>query len=158
MGPSLKSRLSRRDDGKYAYETKKGVTLLLTSEQLVRRLLWLIPPARFHLTSFHGVLSSHAAVRATVMLRAASPTPPKAPATGAPAVKAKRPRLDWAALHAKTWGVDVWACPCGGRRKVTALVTSRRVAEEILRNLGLLPAQSPALPRAQAPPQLVLSL
>lgn len=116
-------------------------------------------PARFHLTSFHGVLSSHAAARATVMLRAASPAPPKAPATGAPAVKAKRPRLDWAALHAKTWGVDVWACPCGGKRKVTALVTSRRVAAEILRNLGLLPPSSPrpvALP--QAPPQLELQM
>ena len=48
---AAESRLSRRDDGKSEYLTKKGVT----SEQLVRRLLWLIPPARFHLTSFHGV-------------------------------------------------------------------------------------------------------
>ena len=66
-GPIAGSRLSRRDDGKYVYQTKKGVTLVLTAQQLVRRLLWLIPPARFHLTSFHGVLSSHAGARATVM-------------------------------------------------------------------------------------------
>ena len=158
-GPIAESRLSRRDDGKYEYVTKKGVTLVLTAEQLVRRLLWLIPPARFHLTSFHGILSSHAAARATVMPTPASPAPPPpGPATSAPAVKSKKPRLDWAALHARVWGVDVWLCPCGGRRKVTALVTSRRSAEEILRNLGLLPLQSPALPRAQAPPQLELSL
>ena len=67
--------------------------------------------------------------------------------------------LDWATLHARTWGVDVWRCPCGGKRKVTAIVTSRRVAEEILRNLGLLPPSSPrpdALP--QAPPQLELPI
>ena len=161
-GPIAESRLSRRDDGKYEYATKKGVTLVLTAEQLVRRLLWLIPPARFHLTSFHGVLSSHAAARASVMPAPApaspAPPPPPATATDAPAGKPKKPRLDWAALHARVWGVDVWQCPCGGRRKVTALVTSRRTAEEILRNLGLLPLQVPALPPAHAPPQLELSL
>ena len=67
--------------------------------------------------------------------------------------------LDWAALHARTWGVDVWQCPCGGKRKVMAIVTSRRTAEEILRNLGLLPSPLPrpvALP--QAPPQLELPM
>jgi hypothetical protein len=42
---AAESRLSRRDDGKYLYQTKKGVTLVLTAEQLVRRLLWLIPKA-----------------------------------------------------------------------------------------------------------------
>lgn len=132
---------------------------MLTAEQLVRRLLWLIPPARFHLTSFHGVLSSHAAARAMVMPTAACPSPPpaSAPATGASAVKAeKRPRLDWASLHARTWGVDVWLCPCGGKRKVTAIVTGRRVAEEILRNMGLLPSSPRPVALPQAPPQLEL--
>ena len=159
-GPIAESRLSRRDDGKYAYETKKGVTLVLSAEQLVRRLLWLIPPARFHLTSFHGVLSSHAAARATVMPTPASlAQPPAAPATGARVGKPKRPRLDWASLHAKVWAVDVWQCPCGGRRKVTAIVTSSRTAEEILRNLGLLPAPPPRpVALAQAPPQLELPM
>lgn len=159
-GPIAESRLSRRDDGKYAYETKKGVTLVLTAEQLVRRLLWLIPPARFHLTSFHGLLSSHAAARAMVMPAPAFPAqPPPASATGARAVKPKRPRLDWASLHAKVWAVDVWQCHCGGRRKVTAIVTSSRTAEEILRNLGLLPAPPPRpVALAQAPPQLELPM
>ncbi|MHB8879421.1 MAG: transposase [Myxococcaceae bacterium] len=45
-GPIAESRLSRRDDGSYAYETKKGVTLVLTAKELVRRLLWLIPLRR----------------------------------------------------------------------------------------------------------------
>ena len=156
-GPVAESRLSRREDGKYAYETKKGVTLVLSAQQLVRRLLWLIPPARFHLTSFHGVFSSHAAARAALVPAPAALSTAQPPATGAPAVKEKRPRLDWAALHARTWGVDVWRCPCGGKRTVTALVTSRRVAEEILRNLGLLPPSSPRpTTHPQAPPQLEL--
>ena len=71
--------------------------------------------------------------------------------------KQKRPTLDWATLHARTWGVDVWRCPCGGTRTVTALVTSHRTAEEILRNLGLLPAPLP-LPPERAPPQLTLPM
>src|SRR5262249_26682460 len=64
--PIAGSRLSQEEDGRYAYQTKKGVTLVLTAEQLVKRLLWLIPPARMHLTSFHGVFASHAKERARV--------------------------------------------------------------------------------------------
>jgi hypothetical protein len=152
--PVAESRLTRRDDGKYAYETKKGVTLVLTAAQLVRRLIALIPPARFHLTSFHGVLSSHAKARADVLPKLA--VPPKAAVEPAPAAtKTRKPRLDWATLHARCWQVDVWHCPCGGRRKVTAVVTSRSAAEQILRNMGLWPSRLP-LPLAQAPPQLEL--
>lgn len=90
-GPIAQSRLSRRDDGRYSYATKKGVTLVLTAQQLVRRLLWLIPPAKFHLTSFHGVLSSHAASRAAVLPR---PTLPAPATSGSSKPKPKRrPRL-----------------------------------------------------------------
>jgi hypothetical protein len=53
------SRLARREDGRLAYETKKGVTLVLTPQQLVRRLLALIPPRGGHLTNLHGVLAAH---------------------------------------------------------------------------------------------------
>lgn len=44
-GPAAESRLFRRVDGRYAYETKKGVTLVLTPEQLVLRNLGLWPRA-----------------------------------------------------------------------------------------------------------------
>ena len=152
-GPIAESRLSRRDDGKYVYETKKGVALVLSAQQLVRRLLWLIVPPRIHLTSFHGVFASHAKARTEVMPTA----PPASPPTDVlPAAKAKRPRLDWATLHARTWAVDVWRCPCGGKRKVTAIVTSRSTAEQMLRDMGLTPPPFPPLTLAQAPPQLEL--
>ena len=51
------SRLRRLDDARYEYTPKKRVTFTLTAEALVRRLLALLPPARLHLTSFHGVLA-----------------------------------------------------------------------------------------------------
>ena len=135
---------------------------MLTAEQLVKRLLWLIPPKSLHLTNFHGVFSSHSAARAALLPAATTKEAPAARQSSLPGVSeptaVKRPRLDWATLHARTWAVDVWQCPCGGKRKVVTVVTSRRVAEEVLRNFGLLPPRTPPLPGAQGPPQLELSL
>ena len=152
-GPVASSRLTRREDGRYAYETKRGVTLVMTAAQRVRRLLWLIPPRGLHLTNFHGVFASHAAARRTTLLAGAAeptctlPTPSQA--------SPRRKRLDWATLLQRTFGCDVWTCACGGRRRVVALVTSPRSAELVLRNLGLL-KPLPPLPLAQGPTQLEL--
>jgi hypothetical protein len=73
-GPIAESRLSRREDARDAYETKKGVTLVMSAEQLVRRLLWLIPPRGSHLTNFHGAFAPHFAERDQVRARPGSPT------------------------------------------------------------------------------------
>jgi len=70
-------------------------------------------------------------------------------------VKAPAPRertLSWAALMKRTWGWDLLACPCGGRRRVVALVEDPAKAKQILEQLGL-PSQAPAVARARAPPQ-----
>jgi hypothetical protein len=164
--PVAQSRLSRRDDGRYVYRTKKGLELVLTAQQLVRRLLALIPPRYAHGTNFHGVFASHANARAGLLpaptgaaalvkedVRA--PRAHAAPAAGP--TRRRRPRVDWATLHQRTWAVDVWQCPCGGRRRVVAVVTSPSTAEAMLRNMGRLPPREP-LPLAQAPPQGVLPL
>ncbi|MBL8918898.1 MAG: transposase, partial [Myxococcaceae bacterium] len=45
---------------------KKGVSFTLTAAALVRRLVALVPPPNAHLTSFHGVLAPHAALRPKV--------------------------------------------------------------------------------------------
>ena len=71
--------------------------------------------------------------------------------------RGKRPRVDWASLQRHTFGCDVWQCPCGGRRRVVAVVTSPRVAEEVLRNMGLWQPRPP-WPEAQGPPQRELVL
>jgi hypothetical protein len=152
-GPVAESRLSRRADGRYAYETKRGVTLVLTAEQLVKRLIALIVPKGLHLTNFHGVFSSHASDRPNVMPAPALEKKPAAPLPAKP--KTKRPRIDWATLLARTWGCDVWKCPCGGQRRVVALVTNRRTAEQMLHNMAMLDV-APPLPQAPGPPQLPL--
>jgi hypothetical protein len=81
-----------------------------------------------------------------------APPPPPAPVgTPAPAL-AKRRRLDWATALQRTFGVDVWRCPCGGARRIRAVVTHLATAQAMLRSMGLLPPRTP-LPRAHAPPQ-----
>jgi hypothetical protein len=45
-GPLALERLSRREDEKHAYRTKRGVTLVLTAAQLVKRLLALVTSRR----------------------------------------------------------------------------------------------------------------
>ena len=84
-------------------------------------------------------------------------SPPSGDRPGRKGTAPKRPRLDWATLQRRTFGVDVWTCRCGGKRKVLAIVTSRRTAEELLRNLGLLEPRPPP-PVAQGPPQLELAM
>jgi len=71
-GPVSECRLTRLDDGQYQYTPKKGLAFALSAEALVRRLVALMPPARLHLTSFHGVYAPHAALRPLVTL----PPPP----------------------------------------------------------------------------------
>jgi ribosomal protein S27E len=161
--PLALERLCRREDGQYEYHTRRGQALVLTAEQLVKRLVALLPPKGVHLTRHHGVFAPNAKLRPQVV-RAAQlePSPPAAaPGTGAGCVKEgtppRRPRLDWASLQRRTFDADVWRCPCGGRRRVLAVITSRRTAEEVLANLGLLPRRA-SPPQAQSPPQLALPL
>ena len=65
-GPVAESRLRRLDDGRYEYSPKKGSAFTLTASALVRRLVALLPPARLHLTSFHGALAPNARLRKLV--------------------------------------------------------------------------------------------
>jgi hypothetical protein len=125
-GPISKSRLRRLDDGRYQYTPKRGQPFTLTAAALVRRLVALVPPALLHLTRSHGVFAPHAALRARVTV---APPPPVPTPSWRKAKKQKPPRptrrLDWAALHQHTFGVDVLRCPCGGRRRVHAIHSTR---------------------------------
>ena len=99
-GPVSESRLRRLDDGRYEYSPKKGTAFTLTATALVRRLVALLPPARLHLTSFHGACTPNARLRPLVTQPLPQVTTP-APALSPPhsegaAPKPKRPRLDWA--------------------------------------------------------------
>lgn len=71
-------------------------------------------------------------------------------------------KKDWADLEAAwpeehTFGNDVLRCPCGGRRSIRAVHSTRKQAEARLTELGVtLPSR--VLPPATAPPQLLLAM
>jgi hypothetical protein len=161
-GAVAESRLRRLEDGRYEYTPKKGTAFTVTAAALVRRLVALLPPQRLHLTSFHGGYAPNARLRPLITqpLAPSQPTPmaSAAPSKEAPApAKPKRPRLDWAQLHQRTFGTDVLRCPCGGRRTIRRLHSTRKQAEVRLTELRVcLPSR--VLPPATAPPQLSLSM
>ncbi|MBN1208819.1 MAG: hypothetical protein JXB05_28430, partial [Myxococcaceae bacterium] len=83
--------------------------------------------------------------------------PPAPVPESPPPPRPKRPRIDWARLLRHTSQLDVLQCPCGGRRRVLAAVTSPAVAEKVLRDIGRLPPHPP-LATGPPPPQLSLPL
>ena len=80
---------------------------------------------------------------------------PRCSAPAAPiALRARR--LPWADLLRRVFAEDVLACPCGGRRGVTAFVTDERLARSLLTALGQ-PADPAAFAPARDPPQAELA-
>lgn len=161
-GAVAESRLRRLEDGRFEYRLKRGGAVVLTAATLLLRLLALVPPRGLHLTRYAGVFAPNASLRTLVALpRPSPPSPPPLPGTSAPLSEGPRtprpPRLDWAALQKRTFGDDVFRCPCGGRRSVLAVVTDPTTIEEVLKNLGLLAPRQPC-PSSQGPPQLSLAV
>ena len=136
--------------------------LVLSPLALLKKLAAVCPPANKPLTHFHGVFAPNSKHRAAVVRfgRPARmpPVEPQAclPFTGqgvAPSPP-KRPRLNWASLLRKTFGLELLRCPCGGRRSVLAAVTSRDAIDAELTARGLEPRPRPLLlRRSHAPPR-----
>ncbi len=62
---------------------------------------------------------------------AANPTP-----IDEAAAKAASAKLSWAECLQRAWGFDVLQCPCGGRRKLIAVIRNPTQVEKILRHVG----------------------
>lgn len=155
--PPLKAeRLRRNHDGRLLYALKRpwadGTTAVAFHPlDFISRLCALVPPPRFHLLRFFGVLSAHSALRAQVVpgpgIQSESATarqlvlpglgPPAEPANcNAKRANQQKPkRTPWAKLLARVFEVDVTICPrCFGEMKIRAFVTD---PDEVLRYLQL---------------------
>ena len=126
--------------------------------ELLKRLVAVMVKPKVHLTRFFGVFAPNSRARPKVVPPPALPPTPVTALDASPATSSTapppRPRLDWAGLLRRTWGFDVFACPCGARRRVIALITSPEIARQIL---GLPPHTRPS-PQPTGPPQLSLPL
>src|SRR5690606_18903842 len=131
--------------------------LVLTPEDLLVRLCAAMPPPRFHMVRYFGVLSSHSAFRSRVV-----PEPPEdttahrpPPAAGDQlellgeeddrAPKALRHR--WAWLLAHIFAADLECCPrCGGAMRWAEVAKTKRAALRLMAKLGLAPHPPPDTP------------
>lgn len=109
------------------------------------RLAALVPRARTHLVTYHGVPAPAAAWRDLVV--------PGSPSRLGTSPCTPRQRLTWAELLERVFAIDVLTCPnCGGPRKLIALINDELVVRKILAHLGL-PTEPPPMAPARAPPE-----
>lgn len=156
--PFSASRLTVLDDDTVLYAMKKpgrrGEThLRLTPLAFLGRLASIIPPPRFNLTRYHGVLAPASPWREAIV-----PPPPATPrcfrrrqkaAKGTPPTPRPAWSIDWATLLRRIYKIDILACKCGGRLEWIAVVTDPRVIRRILDHLD---RPDPPRQRARAPP------
>jgi hypothetical protein len=163
--PLALERLTESSGGQLLYELphprRDGSThLLLDPLELIEKLSVLIPPPRFHLLRFHGVLAPRARLRPDVVPRATrdaarawGPAPPPSPPEPQAPPSSGAGRLSWAALLRRVFAIDVLLCPhCGGRRRIVAVYPGGPRLRDLLDRLGLSP------PPDRPPPQRGLAL
>ena len=131
--------------------------VLLDPLDLISRLCALIPPPRFHMVRYHGVLAGNAAARAEVV-PGREPVADEqlalfTPADGGPLQPPPPTRHPWAWLLRRVFAVEMTQCPtCAGRMRLLDVVTD---PDDIARALGER-GHARAPPRRPAPGQLEL--
>jgi len=144
--------------------------VVLEPFELLARICAIVPPPRFHLLRYHGVLAGHSRLRARVVPAGARAqvAPAAAPADSPVPVqlglferdpaRVRPSRHPWAWLLKRVFAVDVTQCGrCGGRMRVLEIAADERAARRVLGQLGLGPRAPPA-PRPAPPGQLTLAL
>jgi hypothetical protein len=161
--PFAAERLSLLPDGRVQYRFRRprpdgSSHVLLDPLDFMARLASLVPPPRFHLVRYHGILGPHHAKRRKVVpqggkrrRRRRCEDPETSPELGD---LAKRRRLDWATLLKRSMGLDGRCCPaCGGRLDFDGCVEEPDEIRAWLRDHGE-PEDPPSLSPARPPPQL----
>jgi hypothetical protein len=169
--PLANDRLEERSDGRLLLRLKTrwrdGTThIAMERNDLIDRLVPLIPPPRAHQVRYHGILAPCASLRSRVVPKqgfdlgvpAAAAGTPESASDGNPPVQSlsdsERPREDseirprrlrWAALLQRVFGFDALRCPrCGATLRLIAAIEDPAVAQRILECIGL-PARAPPL-------------
>ncbi|MCC6214734.1 MAG: transposase [Polyangiaceae bacterium] len=158
--PIAQERLSRLPDGRVRYDMKKAwrdgtKAVVLEPLDLIARVLAMIPPPRFHMVRYYGVLSSHSALRSEVVPRApASPENPVA-ADGCVQLElrfeggddedeAPRRRRPWAWMLRHVFQNDVSICArCGGAMRWLEVATTSEAIARAMADHGLGPRPPP---------------
>jgi hypothetical protein len=170
--PVATGRLSLLPDGRLLYRLKRrwhdGTThVIFEPLEFIEKLAALVPPPRFNVVRYHGVLASSAAWRALVVPEPEKEGPPPHPGCraaghasltdGRSGRKRREPgsrNYSWAELMRRVFSIDVLECPrCGGRIRILAAINPPDAIRKILDCLGL-PSRPPPIARP-SPPQTV---
>ena len=112
--------------------------------ELLEKRAALVPPPRFHLLRYHGVLAPPARDRIVPAQPGAEPA-----ADGSASAAPCGHRLRWATLLARVFSSDLSQCAaCGGRLRIAAALTDPSSIRIYLEGVGL-----PAMPPPRASPQ-----
>src|SRR5437867_1237932 len=151
--PLAVERLERLSGGRLAYRMKTpwrdGTTHVIMSDgELVEKLAALVPPPRFHLVRYFGILASAAKQRASVL----PSSPPAEPCGHRNTAEEQNPgprNYTWAQLMARVFALEVLECPrCRSRMRILAAIEDPVVARKILDSLGL-PSRAPPVAPAR---------
>ena len=114
--------------------------------ELLEKRAALVPPPRFHLLRYHGLLAPRARARERIV--PAQPVAEPAAADGSASAASCGHRRRWATLLARVFSSDLSECAaCGGRLRIIARTDPASI-RTCLEGVGL-----PAMPPPRAPPQ-----
>jgi hypothetical protein len=169
--PLALDRLALRDDGRVVYRFKKAWrdgthAVVLSPQDFIARLCALVPPPRFHLMRYLGVLAGHSSLRAEVVpKKSAAPSElpkqlplfdeadelPQSAKSGAEWT-AEPSRHRWPWLLQRVFAVDVLKCDrCGGRLRIVEIAKTPDDIARVLRERGRSRASPRGPPRAALP-------
>jgi hypothetical protein len=170
--PLAQDRLHELPDGRVRLELKApwadgSTAFVLEPLDLIARLVAAIPPPRFHLTRFHGVLASNSALRSLVVPKpepaelgpataqlplfpppASTPAAPSAIHSSASTEPRYKGRHPWSQLLRHVFAADVTTCiHCQGRMRLLEVAKTAEAIARVMARAGLGPQPPPAPPR-----------
>jgi len=151
--------VSKTSDGQVRLQLKSGRSTSISPTQLMARLAGLVPPPRFNMARYRGILSSRHHLRARIAFdQTGSVSSPQQLAlleckhgTERVAQTPKRPptpaRIAWSQLLVRVFQLDVERCPkCEGKMKIKKAVLDPDLIAEGLRTRVASPVDSVELP------------
>jgi hypothetical protein len=157
-------RLSQLADSRLLYKLKRrwsdGTThVIYEPMELMERLAALVPPPRFNLTRYYGVLAPTATFRPSIVpedkttivsIHSGCQANEETTKTGSAKNDSKRRKnYSWAQLMMRVFELDVLSCPrCGGRMRILSAINSLSAIQKILVCLEL-PSRAPPIAPAK---------
>ena len=166
-GPISNERLSLLPDGRLRYKLRRrwndGTTAVIYEPmELMERLAALVPPPRFNIVRYYGVLAPASSLRPYIVPEDKSDIAPAHPGCSTKAEistteeaetkpkRGKKPKnYSWAQLLKRVFELDVLVCPrCGSKMRVLCAIHPPDAIQKMLTCLGL-PSRAPPITPAK---------